>query len=175
MGAHEGGGDDMATPRDADDATRWLSEEEQDAWRTVAMFMIALPSRLDSQLQCDSQLTFYEYMVLSFLSMSTDDTARMSDLARVSTSSLSRLSNVAKKMESRGWLTRCPDPDDGRFTLARLTAEGRRIVEAAAPGHVEMVRQLVIDPLTAGQVRALVEIGRRLRPGLDLEPPAGQP
>jgi DNA-binding MarR family transcriptional regulator len=170
MGAHEGG-DDMATPSD-DDATRWLSEEEQEAWRTVAMFMLALPSRLDSQLQCDSQLTFYEYVVLSFLSMSTDDTARMSDLARVSTSSLSRLSNVAKKMESRGWLTRCPDPEDGRFTLARLTPEGRRIVEAAAPGHVQMVRQLVVDPLTAGQVRALVDIGRRLRPGLDLEAPS---
>ena len=160
----------MTTP--ADDEPRWLSEDEQDAWRTVAMFMLALPARLDAQLQCDSQLTFYEYAVLSFLSMSTDDTARMSDLARVSTSSLSRLSNVAKKMESRGWLTRTPDPDDGRFTLARLTAEGRAIVEAAAPGHVAIVRQLVIDPLTTSQVRALVDIGRRLRRGLDLEAPS---
>ena len=157
----------------ADDAPRWLDQEEQDAWRTVAMLMLALPARLDSQLQCDSQLTFYEYAVLSFLSMSPDDTARMSDLARVSTSSLSRLSNVAKKMEARGWLTRFPDPDDGRFTLARLNPEGRRIVEAAAPGHVEIVRQLVIDPLTRNQVRALVDIGRRLRPGLDLEPRDG--
>ena len=163
----------MGTQADGDEPTRWLDEEEQDAWRTVAMFMLALPSRLDSQLQCDSQLTFYEYVVLSFLSMSRDDTARMSDLARVSTSSLSRLSNVAKKMESRGWLTRGPDPEDGRVTLAHLTAEGRRIVEAAAPGHVAMVRELVIDPLTTGQVRALVDIGRRLRPRLDLEPPTG--
>jgi DNA-binding MarR family transcriptional regulator len=163
----------MATPGNEDEATRWLDQEEQDAWRTVAMFMLALPSRLDSQLQCDSQLTFYEYAVLSFLSMSQDETARMSDLARVSTSSLSRLSNVAKKMEARGWLERFPDPDDGRFTLARLTPEGRRIVEGAAPGHVEIVRQLVIDPLTRSQVRSLVDIGRRLRPALDLEPPDG--
>jgi DNA-binding MarR family transcriptional regulator len=157
------------------DEPHWLDEEQQEAWRTVAMLMLALPSRLDAQLQCDSQLTFYEYAVMSFLSMSHDDTARMSDLARVSTSSLSRLSNVAKRMEARGWLTRFPDPDDGRFTLARLTPEGRRIVEGAAPGHVAMVRELVIDPLTTGQVRALVEIGRRLRPALDLEPPAEHP
>jgi DNA-binding MarR family transcriptional regulator len=152
---------------------QWLSWEEQEAWRAVAMLMLALPSRLDAQLESDSGLTVFEYIVLSFLSMSPEDTTRMSELARVSSSSLSRLSNVAKRMEGRGWLTRFPDPEDGRFTLARLTAQGRHIVEAAAPGHVATVRKLVIDPLTTGQVRALAEVGRRLRPGLDLEPVPG--
>jgi len=146
----------------------WLTESEQEAWRTVAMLMLALPSRLDAQLQSDSGLTTYEYMVLSFLSMSPDDTTRMSELARVSSSSLSRLSNVVKKMETRGWLTRFPDPEDGRFTLAQLTAAGRQIVVAAAPGHVSAVRELVIDPLTAHHLRILADVGRRLRPGLDL-------
>jgi DNA-binding MarR family transcriptional regulator len=73
-------------------------------------------------------------------------------------------------MEARGWLTRAPDPDDGRATLARLTAEGRRIVEAAAPRHVAAVRQLVIEPLTAHQVRVLADVGRRIRHKLDQEP-----
>lgn len=154
------------------DEPNWLDEEEQEAWRTVAMLMLALPSRLDAQLQCDSGLTTFEYIVLSFLSMSPDDTTRMSELARVSSSSLSRLSNVVKRLENRGWLTRFPDPADGRFTLARLTKEGRDVVEAAAPGHVATVRRLVIDPLSTAQVRALVEVGRRLRPGLDLAPVA---
>lgn len=149
-----------------DDGRLWLTEGEQQAWRAVAMLMLALPSRLDAQLQCDSGLSTFEYMVLSFLSMSPNDTTRMSELARVSSSSLSRLSNAVKKMEARGWLTRFSDPSDGRFTLARLTSEGRRTVEAAAPGHVAAVREMVIDPLTAQQVRTLAEVGHRLRPGL---------
>jgi DNA-binding MarR family transcriptional regulator len=55
-----------------------------------------------------------------------------------------------------------PDPEDGRYTNAILTDAGFAVLEAAAPGHVETVRRLVIDPLTAAQVRALGAIGRRI-------------
>ncbi|MBE7190547.1 MarR family winged helix-turn-helix transcriptional regulator [Jatrophihabitans endophyticus] len=162
-------------PQHARTATdpRWLDRDEQEAWRAVAMLMLALPSRLDAQLQRDSGLTTFEYMVLSFLSMSPDDTARMSELAGISSSSLSRLSNAVKRMETRGWLTRFADPDDGRVTLAQLTTAGRRVVEQAAPGHVAAVRELVIEPLTVHQLRVLADVGRRLRPGLDLPQPGG--
>jgi len=33
---------------------------------------------------------------------------------------------------------------------------------ASAPGHVDAVRHLVLEPLTAAQVRQLAEIGRRI-------------
>jgi DNA-binding MarR family transcriptional regulator len=141
---------------------RWLDPEEQDAWLAVAMLMFQLPGRLDAQLQHDSRLTLYEYLVLSSLSMRSARTARMSELAKLTNGSLSRLSNVAKRLEDRGWLVRDPDPRDGRYTVARLTPAGYDVVAAAAPGHVEAVRRLVIDPLTRTQIRALADIGRRL-------------
>jgi DNA-binding MarR family transcriptional regulator len=91
----------------------------------------------------------------------------MSELAEVANGSPSRLSNVAKRLEQRGWLTREPDPADGRYTVASLTDEGWQLVRDAAPGHVNAVRQLVIEPLTGAQLRTLRAIGRRLRAGLD--------
>ena len=150
-----------------DGQPHWLDEREQDAWLAVAMLMLQLPGRLDAQLQRDSALTLFEYLVLSSLSMSPGRTKRMGELARLVNGSLSRLSNVAKRLEDRGWLERFVDPDDGRFTVARLTDIGAEIVVAAAPGHVAAVRRLVVDPLTDSQLRALADIGRRLRGAID--------
>ena len=134
---------------------RWLSGPEQDAWRAIAALMLQLPGPLDAQLQQDSGLTLFEYLVLSSLSMEPEHTARMSGLARLSNGSLSRLSNVASRLERRGWIRRCPDPDDGRYTDATLTEEGWDLVVRAAPGHVAAVRHYVTGPLTATQARTL--------------------
>ncbi|WP_252975238.1 hypothetical protein [Janibacter melonis] len=45
-------------------------------------------------------------------------------------------------------MRREPDPADGRYTLAILTEVGWSTVVAAAPGHVDAVRHLVLDPWT---------------------------
>ncbi|GAB2460130.1 MarR family winged helix-turn-helix transcriptional regulator [Jatrophihabitans fulvus] len=151
----------------ADEAPRWLTGQEQDAWRAAASMMLQLPGPLDAQLQRDSGISLFEYFVLSSLSMAPDETVRMSELARLSNGSPSRLSNVAKRLEQKRWLRRTTDPRDRRVTVARLTPAGRRVVEAAAPGHVAAVRQFLIDRLTAVQVRTLAEIGETVRAGIE--------
>jgi DNA-binding MarR family transcriptional regulator len=146
-----------------DGEPRWLSGPEQEAWKAAALLMLQLPGPLDNQLRRDSGITLFEYLVLSFLSMAPGDRMRMSELARLANGSLSRLSNVVKRLEDRGWVSRAADPEDGRYTVARLTPSGRRLVTAAAPGHARAVRQLLIDPLTTAQLRILADIGHRLQ------------
>lgn len=146
---------------------RWLSDTEQEAWKAVAALMLQLPGPLDAQLQQDSGLTLFEYLVLSSLSMAPDHTLRMSGLARLANGSQSRLSNVAKRLEERGWLRREPDPRDGRSTVARLTDRGWEMVRAAAPGHVEAVRRMVIDPLAGPQLEALSAAAQSIVRGLE--------
>jgi len=63
-------------------------------------------------------------------------------------------------------VTRRPDPQDGRATLAVLTDAGWDKVVATAPGHVAEVRRRVFDPLTATQARQLHEIATRIRQGV---------
>jgi DNA-binding MarR family transcriptional regulator len=89
------------------------------------------------------------------LSMVEKRTMRLSDLATQCDSTLPRLSKLMVRFERQGWVTRCPDPDNGRYTLAILTDAGLRKVEDSAPAHVEQVRQLVFDPLGAAQQRQL--------------------
>jgi DNA-binding MarR family transcriptional regulator len=150
----------MNAPQD----TRWLDAEESQAWRALAKTLAKLPASLDAQLRRDAGISHFEYQVLALLSEAPGCTLRMSVLATQVEGSLPRLSQVVTRMEQRGWVRRTPDPSDGRYTLATLTDQGRAKVTQAAPGHVQEVRRLVLDPLTKAQSRQLREIcGRIMR------------
>lgn len=145
----------------ADDAPRWLDEEERSAWFGLLAVMRRLENALDAQLR-EEGLTHFEYGVMAALSQAPQREMRMSALAAFAEGSLSRLSQVVARLERKGYVHRRPDPADGRYTLATLTDEGHRKMVSAAPGHVALVRRLVFDPLTSAQVKQLGRIGRRM-------------
>ena len=118
---------------------------------------IWLPAALDLQLQRDSGISHFEFGVMSALVRQPGDTMRMKELALRTNSALSRLSRVVDRLDGHGWVEREPDPDDGRVTLAVLTAAGRRKVASATPGHVAAVRSLVFDQMSPDQIRGLAE------------------
>jgi DNA-binding MarR family transcriptional regulator len=148
----------MSTP--ADD--RGLSPEQLEVWASVATLMQRLPAALDAQLQRDSGLTHFEHGVLYALDTAPDRTLRMSTLAGYASSTLSRLSRAATRLERRGWMRRAVDPTDGRFTLAVLTDAGHDQVARATPAHHALVGRLVFDALDERQARQLGEISRQL-------------
>jgi DNA-binding MarR family transcriptional regulator len=145
----------------------WLDAEERQTWRALAKTLVRLPAALDAQLRRDSGITHFEYEVLALLSEAPGRTLRMSELAALAEGSLPRLSQVVARLEQRGWVRRTPDPADGRYTLAILTDQGGAKVSEAAPGHVQEVRRLVLDPLTNTQSRQLREISRRIMRAID--------
>ena len=134
---------------------KWLTAAEVDSWLSVVRMMTWLPWSIDQQLRRDSNLAMVEYQVMARLSNSPQRTLRMSLLADLANSSLSRLSHLVKRLEERGLVRRETDPADGRFTNAILTDEGFRVLAEAAPGHVAHVRSLVIDVLSPEQLRRL--------------------
>jgi DNA-binding MarR family transcriptional regulator len=129
--------------------------------------MTWLPWSIDHQLQRDSNLRMVEYQVLAMLSGSPARTMRLSSLAEVTNASLSRLSHLFKRLEARGLVRREPDAADGRFTNGILTDKGYRTLAAAAPGHVAHVRSLVIDALSAEQLRRLGMAADRIMSRID--------
>ncbi len=151
------------------DEPRWLSDDERAGWMAAAALLIKLPSALDAQLQAEQGLTFFEYMVLAVLSERTDRTLQMSDIATATSSSLSRLSHVVKRLEAQGLLRRERIPGAGRRTNAVLTDVGHAKVVDAAPGHVARVRHLLVDAVAADDLAALRRISEtvveRIDPG----------
>jgi DNA-binding MarR family transcriptional regulator len=146
----------------ASKAPRWLTRDEEAAWRAIAQVMVKLPWALECQLQQDAGLSFLEYHVLARLSEDLEHTLRMSELAMLTNASLSRLSHLVKRLESRGLVRREADCADGRFTNAILTKAGYKLLVASAPGHVARVRSLVIDALTSAELRQLHHASDRL-------------
>lgn len=145
----------------------WLTSTELAAWVRLASILELLPGALDGQLRRDAELTHFDYRVLSVLSESEDKTLRMTYLAQVTNASLPRLSHVIARLESRGYVQRQPCTEDRRATNASLTEQGWAKVVSAAPGHVETVRSLVLDGLSAEQVAQLTEITSSILDRLD--------
>src|SRR5579863_1804458 len=146
---------------------KWLTATEVDSWLSVVRMMTWLPWSIDQQLRRDANLGMVEYQVMARLSQQPERTLRMSALADLANSSLSRLSHLVKRLEDRGFVRREPDPSDGRFTNAILTDEGFATLAAAAPGHVAHVRSLVVDVLSPEQLRRMGYAANRIMSRID--------
>lgn len=147
-------------------ATRWLTDEQQLAWRELVALTTRLPAALDTQMQRDARLTHFEYFVLAVLSEAPKRQLQLSALAAQANASLSRLSHVVTKLEKAGWVRR-EAIVGARGSLAVLTESGYAKVVETAPGHVEAVQRLVFDGLDDTQVRTLIDLGNALVTQLD--------
>ncbi len=143
-------------------ATRWLTADEQRAWRAYLESTKVLFDALDRQLQRDADMPHAYFEILVRLSEAEGRSLRMSELADLTLSSRSRLSHAVARLEERGWVERGNVATDRRGQLARLTDAGFAVLTHAAPGHVETVRGYVIDVLTTDQLRQLTTIGEAI-------------
>ena len=88
-------------------------------------------------------------------------------MAEITNASLSRLSHLVARLEARGLVRREPDQSDGRFTNAILTDKGMAALTEAAPKHVAHVRSLIVDVLSAEQLRRLGRAAEQILAQID--------
>ncbi|MGW8377830.1 MarR family transcriptional regulator [Streptomyces sp. ODS28] len=146
-------------------AARWLDEEEQATWRAFLGASQRVREALDRQLQRDAGMPHAYYLILAMLSETEGRTLTMTELARRTRSSPSRLSHAVSRLEAKGWVRRGRHEDDQRTTLATLTDAGMTELEGTAPGHVEQARQALFDHLSREQVEQLHAICRAVLEG----------
>lgn len=151
---------------------RWLTDDQQHAWRRLVAVLLKLPVELDRQLQRDAEMSHFEYWVVAMLSEAPDHRLQLKELAQRINSSPSRLSHVMRRLEERGWVAREPNADDARASDAILTDDGWEKVVATAPGHVETVQQLVFDGLAAADTEDLARVCDRVLGQLECSPQA---
>jgi DNA-binding MarR family transcriptional regulator len=148
---------DSSAPADV----RWLTDDEQRAWRAFISGSRRLFEQLDQELKAQG-LTHDDYGVLVALSESPDDRLRMSELAERAVESRSRLSHHIGRLEAKGLVARETCPDDRRGAFAVLTAEGRATIERVAPHHVDGVRRHLLDRISATELATLRDVFARV-------------
>ena len=141
---------------------RWLDDDEQRAWRGYLHMQARLAAKLNRQLQEDSGLSLADFAVLVELSEVSGGRTRVLALADKLQWEKSRLSHQLNRMRGRGLVDRQECPNDRRGAFVTLTAAGRAAIDAAAPKHVETVREHLFDLLTPELVAALAEIADRV-------------
>jgi DNA-binding MarR family transcriptional regulator len=142
--------------------SRWLTEEEQRAWRGLLRMTSQLNARANRLLQEEYGISLADYEVLVALSEAPEGRLRVFEVADALAWEQSRVSHQLARMARRGLLTREGCATDARGAFAVLTTVGRGAIDRAAPAHVEQVRQLVFDELSHEQVSALTEITTRV-------------
>jgi DNA-binding MarR family transcriptional regulator len=137
--------------------TRWLSDDEQRAWRAYLAANRLLMLELEKGHQ-QHGLSGSDYEVLVNLSEAEGGRLRMWDLAKRTLLEKSRLSHQITRMEKAGLVRRESCEGDRRGQFAVLTDLGWQTIQRVAPEHVELVRAHLIDRLDDEQLKTLTEI-----------------
>ncbi|WP_326661234.1 MarR family winged helix-turn-helix transcriptional regulator [Streptomyces canus] len=149
------------------ETARWLTPEEQRAWRGFVRLHERLGGRLGRLLQSESHVSPADFAVLVHLTDTPEGRQRYQDLARALEWEKSRMSHHIARMAGRGMVVREDCLEDARGAFVVITDVGRAAVEAAAPRHVESVRELFLDHVTPAELRVLAEISERVIGNLD--------
>ena len=153
--------------------SRWLTEEEQRAWRGLLRMTSQLNARMNRQLQDDYGISLADYDVLVVLSEAPAGRLRVFEIAGALAWEQSRVSHQLARMQRRSLVTREECRTDARGAFVVLTGAGRAAIGRAAPAHVETVRQLVFDGLSRDRLAVLTAIASDVLDRLQATRPAG--
>jgi DNA-binding MarR family transcriptional regulator len=137
---------------------RWLTSEQQKAWRAYIMGTELLQHQLDRELREEHDISFSEYEILVRLSEADGGRMRMAILADAMSHSRSRVTHTIARMEQADLVRREASRADGRGVEAVMTEAGRRILVEAAPTHVRGVREHLVDLASKDDFDALGRI-----------------
>ncbi|GAA2068579.1 MarR family transcriptional regulator [Streptomyces albiaxialis] len=152
-----------------------LRPEELGTYFALMEAVSLLQHAVERHLRAEGDLSYVQFQLLARLAGS-DGALTMTELADGVVYSRSGLTHQAGLLEKAGLVTRGPSPDDHRATLVALTEAGRERVDQVLPGHVQVARRLLFDPLSAQDVESLGSIMTRVRDHMrDLPPRSAAP
>lgn len=149
---------------------RWLSSDQQRSWRSLLLGTTLLMDRLERDMRDKHGLSSPEYELLVRLSEAPRHELRMAELADSVKNSRSRITHTIKRLEDAGYVVRRACESDGRGVRAVLTDGGYAKLVAAAPDHVECVRQSLIDIVDDGDLETVGRVFRQVADHLESDP-----
>jgi len=126
---------------------------------------------VEQQLREAGDLSYVQFQVLARLGDSPTGSHRMTDLADGVVYSRSGLTYQAVLLEKAGLVTRTPSPDDERSITVTITDAGRALLTKVFPGHIDVVSQLLFDPLCPDDVESLADLLAPVRDHMRSTPP----
>jgi DNA-binding MarR family transcriptional regulator len=139
-----------------------LTPDEEAFWRAFLKAMIVVPRVLFADLEEAEHLDGSEYSVLVVLSEAPGRRLRMSELASISSLSISGMTRIVDRLAKDSLVERVRDDEDTRMVIAVLTDAGLRRLKHAYPVHLSSVRRFVLDHLDGFDLDALAKAFERI-------------
>ena len=147
-----------------------LAPHELGAYFVLMEAVSLLQHQVEQQLHAEGDLSYVQFQLLARLAHAHGPLT-MTQLADGVVYSRSGLTYQAGLLEKAGLITRAPSPDDERATLVTITGDGLALVGRVLPGHVQVIRRLLFDPLSGDDLRHLGDIMTRVRDHMRAQPP----
>lgn len=132
-----------------------------DAWESL----FRAQHEVFAEISCDfddSGLSQAEYDVLLTVTRAPDMTARLRDVTANMLISQPSVSRLVDRMATRGLVTKCPDPDDGRGALVQATEHGAGEFRKVATSHGASIAERM-SSLTDAELAQLRDLTAKLR------------
>ena len=145
-----------------DEQLDWLEPDELRVFRAFSRGWQSVSAQLDADMERDADLPRTYFDILWRLRRAPGRALRMSQLAEMTNSKLSRVTHAVGRLETAGLVRREVPEGDRRGWLAVLTDAGVKRVERAAPVYARSVRKHVLGPLDSAAQAQLTSIGETL-------------
>lgn len=148
-----------------------LDPAELGAYFSLIEVSSLLRHTVEQQLKDAGGLSYVQFQLLATLGDAADGSLRMTDLADGVVYSRSGLTYQVGLLERDGLVVRAPSAEDERSITVSLTDAGRALLGRVFPGHVEVLRQLFLEPLSRGDVQTLDDVLGRVKAHMRTVPP----
>jgi DNA-binding MarR family transcriptional regulator len=153
------------------DAVPSLDPTQLEAYFALIEVTSLLRHSVERQLREVGDLSYVQFQLLARLGDAPTGSHRMTDLADGVVYSRSALTYQAGLLENAGLVTRAPAPDDERSITVTITDAGRALLAKVFPGHIEIVRAMLFEPLTDDDVKTLADLLAPVRDHMRSTPP----
>jgi DNA-binding MarR family transcriptional regulator len=134
------------------------------AWESLFRAQVAVMRSLSAEFPTRA-ISFNEYDVLFNLSRQPDRQLRLRDLNKHVLLTQPSVSRLVDRLVSRGLVAKCPEPNDGRGTIIRMTDAGFDLFRRVAVEHMATITDRVSGPLNAEELDQLAALCDKLRDG----------
>ena len=153
------------------DAPPSLDSDQLGAYFALIEVSSLLRHAVEQQLREAGDLSYVQFQLLARLGDSPTGSHRMTDLADGVVYSRSGLTYQAGLLEKGGLVTRAPAPEDERGITVTITEAGRARLAQVFPGHIEVISQLLFEPLSRDDALALAGLLAPVRDHMRSIPP----
>lgn len=148
-----------------------LDPVQLDAYFALIEVSSLLRHTVEQQLRDAGDLSYVQFQLLARLGDAADGSQRMTELADGVVYSRSGLTYQVGLLDKAGLVTRSPSADDERGVTVTITEAGREVLARVFPGHIELLQQLFLQPLSDGDVESLGRVLSLVRDHMRSIPP----